>query len=86
MIDSYTDIMREEFRSYVPKLVMHVMINRLRRFLATNIHTRMRNYDAETLFATDPAEQLRLKELTASHQSCQNAIDSIDEVLAKFKY
>lgn len=45
MINNYIEILREDFKAHLPKLIMLVIVDKLKNFLKLGILTRMKNYD-----------------------------------------
>ncbi|RWS28557.1 dynamin-like protein [Leptotrombidium deliense] len=80
LVDSYLKIIKKNMQDFIPKLLMHGVINNTREFLSTDLHVALLAYDEEELLQVDPeAEKLR-KELTEKYDSCKQALTMIRKI------
>ncbi|RWS22855.1 dynamin-like protein, partial [Leptotrombidium deliense] len=80
LVDSYLTIMKKNMQDYIPKLLMHDLINHTCKFLSTDLHEPLLACDDDELLKIDPEVEKMRDELAKKHDCCEEALKVIRQI------
>ncbi|RWS22877.1 dynamin-1-like protein, partial [Leptotrombidium deliense] len=79
-VESYLKIMKKNMKDYIPKLIMHHLVNNTREFLTIDLHASLLAYDEKELLMIDPEVEKQRKKLAVKYDSCKEALNVIRNI------